>query len=215
MNPEKDTSGPRAARRGLAAAYPMSMRLAPLLIAICMLGSGPAAAQAPAGPAAEGSASAISEAEVDRQAEAISRSIMSPFCPGRTVSACPNAGPWRNDIREWVAEGVPAVEIRERLAARVPEHNLSGVPKNRLGWLLPVGAGIGALGFLVFLLRYLIGPRAGVAGGEAATRSDSKSAAPDAPAASAPPKSKSAAPASRSSEDWDARLDEELETLER
>src|SRR5688572_27271063 len=54
--------------------------------------------------------------ELERQAESIGRSIMSPFCPGRTVSACPNAGPWREDIRRWLTEGVDAIEIKRRLA---------------------------------------------------------------------------------------------------
>src|SRR5262245_32790615 len=91
----------------------------------------------------------LSEQERDREAEAIARTVMSPFCPGRTVSSCPNAGPWRDDIRKWVGEGVPAEEIRRRLHERVPEHNLMGVPPNRLGWLLPVGSALIAVAVLV------------------------------------------------------------------
>jgi hypothetical protein len=163
--------------------------------------------------------------EIERQAEAISRSIMSPFCPGRTVSACPNAGPWREDIRKWTAEGVDAEEIRRRLAERVPEHNLMGVPKNRLGWVLPVGLGIGAVGILIFLLRYLVSPKAGGASGSrepapagkakagvtpAATGATAAAAGATAAAAGAPP-----AVASRANgEDYDARLEQELDTLE-
>src|SRR5215510_2608112 len=92
--------------------------------------------------AAAASAPQLSEEERDREAESIARSIMSPFCPGRTVSSCPNAGPWREDIRHWVGQGVSAEEIRRRLHERVPEHNLMGVPPNRLGWLLPVGSAL-------------------------------------------------------------------------
>jgi cytochrome c-type biogenesis protein CcmH/NrfF len=133
--------------------------------------------------------------EQEREAEAIARSVMSPFCPGRTVSACPVAGPWREDIRRWVTEGVEPDEIRKRLHDRVPEHNLMGVPPNRLGWVLPVGAGLGMVGALVLILRRLIKsqpekPSSG--GGE-----------PTAPAAPA------------TTEDYEARLDDELETLER
>lgn len=166
----------------------------------------------------------MSDAERDRQAEAISRSIMSPFCPGRTVSACPNAGPWREDIRRWVAEGVDANEIKRRLTERAPEHNLSGVPKNRLGWMLPVGAGLTALGFLVFLLRYLIGPRNAPAGANDRPVSDpstgdnvaSRAATSRASAGSKAVASEATSkPNQPASEDWDARLDEELETLER
>jgi cytochrome c-type biogenesis protein CcmH/NrfF len=210
----------------MAASARARVRLAPLLCAAtllgCLLGAGVAPADEPgtaaAAPPAAASAGAMSDAERDRQAEAISRSIMSPFCPGRTVSACPNAGPWRDEIRKWVGEGVDAIEIKRRLAERVPEHNLSGVPKNRLGWMLPVGAGIAALGFLVFLLRYLIGPRNApegtdkLADGNVAPRAAAGSKAVVSGATS---KTSQPAPGTQASEDWDARLDDELETLER
>jgi len=150
--------------------------------------------------------SALPPDEIERQAESISRSIMSPFCPGRTVSACPNAGPWREEIRKWVGEGVQADEIKRRLGERVPDHNLMGVPKNRLGWVLPVGLGIGAIGILIFLLRYLVSPKA--AGG-GAPRNE-----PVAPAAPATKAKASPAAARANGEDYDARLDQELDTLE-
>jgi cytochrome c-type biogenesis protein CcmH/NrfF len=148
--------------------------------------------------------------ELERQAESIARSVMSPFCPGRTVSACPVAGPWRDDIRKWVGEGVDPIEIKRRLAERVPEHNLMGVPKNRLGWVLPVGLGVVALGFLVFLLRRLVGPRA--ADGtppeekpaELATRAKANANANANPALAS----------KANGEDYDARLEQELDTLE-
>jgi cytochrome c-type biogenesis protein CcmH/NrfF len=140
---------------------------------------------------------AVSDEESEREAESIARSIMSPFCEGRTVSACPNAGPWRDDIRKWVKEGVSAEDIRARLAERVPKHNLMGVPPNRLGWVLPVGAGLLAIGALVLILRRLIRPAP---------------PQPSPPADSAEPKPGAA---QRTTEDWDARLEEELETLER
>ncbi len=148
----------------------------------------------------------VSAEELERQAESIARSIMSPFCPGRTVSACPNAGPWRDDIRKWVAEGVDPTEIKRRLAERVPEHNLAGVPKNRLGWVLPVGLGVGALGILIFLLRYLVSPRR-----SGALASDEKAAAG---AARAKANATPAAASRANGEDYDARLEQELDTLE-
>jgi cytochrome c-type biogenesis protein CcmH/NrfF len=150
-------------------------------------------------------ASTLPPDEIERQAEAIARSIMSPFCPGRTVSACPVAGPWRADIRKWVAEGVDADEIKRRLHERVPDHNLMGVPKNRLGWALPVGLGVAAIGILVFLLRYLVGPKAGGASG---AREEAA-----APAAKAQP-STSPAASRANGEDYDERLEQELDTLE-
>jgi hypothetical protein len=148
----------------------------------------------------------MSEDERDRIAESIARSIMSPFCPGRTVSGCPNAGPWREDIRRWVGEGVDADEIKRRLHERVPQHDLAGIPKNRLGWVLPVGAGLGFLGFLVFLLRYLVAPRRGAGGASEAKDPD---VSLNGPAPKAGDKSRPAV-----KDDLDSRLEEELDTLE-
>jgi cytochrome c-type biogenesis protein CcmH/NrfF len=174
-------------------------------------------------PRAAAAASTAPE-ELEREAEAIARSIMSPFCPGRTVSACPNAGPWREDIRKWVAEGVDPIEIRQRLADRVPEHNLMGVPKNRLGWVLPVGLGVLALGILIFLLRYLVGPRASggdVSGSSVSGAKVSAGGGPNDKRAEPLPRAKAdasaatpGAPSKAPADDYDARIDQELDTLE-
>jgi cytochrome c-type biogenesis protein CcmH/NrfF len=166
----------------------------------------PAVATAPDGRSPE---------ELEREAESIAQSIMSPFCPGRTVSACPVAGPWRDDIRKMVAEGVEPDEIKRRLAERVPEHNLMGVPPNRLGWALPVGLGVVALSVLVFLLRYLVGPRSGGGGkgGDGTGGTGSKSA-DTSPEAIARAKADANAPSRANGEDYDERLDQELETFE-
>jgi cytochrome c-type biogenesis protein CcmH/NrfF len=164
-------------------------------------------------------AASMAPEEIEREAESIARSIMSPFCPGRTVSACPNAGPWREDIRKWVAEGVDPIEIRQRLSDRVPEHNLMGVPKNRLGWVLPVGLGVLALGMLIFLLRYLVGPRA--SGGSVSGGSVPAGGVPNEKHAEALARAKSGAsaatpgtPSKAPADDYDARIDQELDTLE-
>jgi cytochrome c-type biogenesis protein CcmH/NrfF len=185
--------GPFAVCLGLSAATLGSSALVPAM-----------ARADDAKPAA--TAAGLPPEEIERQAESISRSIMSPFCPGRTVSACPNAGPWREEIRKWVAEGVDSEEIKRRLGERVPEHNLAGVPKNRLGWVLPVGLGIGAIGILIFLLRYLVSAKAGGA-------SAPREAAP-APAAAKGKAGASPAAARANGEDYDARLEQELDTLE-
>jgi cytochrome c-type biogenesis protein CcmH/NrfF len=157
----------------------------------------PAPAAVKAAPAAPNPAVAgKSEEELEREAESIARSVMSPFCEGRTISACPVAGPLRDDIRKWVHEGVAAPEIRDRLHKMFPEHNLLGVPPNRLGAALPIGAALLAAAALFFAFRYLIKP----AQAPAAAKADGAEPKP--------------APAQKSNEDYDARLDEELETLE-
>jgi cytochrome c-type biogenesis protein CcmH/NrfF len=150
---------------------------------------------APSSPAANPAVAGKSEEELEREAESIARSVMSPFCEGRTISACPVAGPLRDDIRKWVHEGVPAPEIRDRLHKMFPEHNLLGVPPNRLGAALPIGAALLAAAALFFAFRYLLKPKAG-----APAKADGADPQP--------------APAQKPNEDYDARLDEELETLE-
>ena len=57
-----------------------------------------------------------------RRAQQLAGATMSPFCPGKTIDACPSprAGAWRADLRRWTAEGVDSAEIRRRLQARVP-----------------------------------------------------------------------------------------------
>ena len=76
-----------------------------------------------------------------RQVQSIVRNTASPFCPGKTLDSCPSpkAGEWRRDIHQWVTDGVPEPEIRDRLQARVPGFELS-IPPVKSGWLIPVVA---------------------------------------------------------------------------
>jgi cytochrome c-type biogenesis protein CcmH/NrfF len=76
-----------------------------------------------------------------RQVQSIVRNTASPFCPGKTLDSCPSpkAGDWRRDIHQWVADGVPEPEIRDRLQARVPGFELS-IPPVKSGWVIPVVA---------------------------------------------------------------------------
>lgn len=154
-----------------------------------------AASTAPTSHAANPAVAGKSEEELEREAESIARSVMSPFCEGRTISACPVAGPLRDDIRKWVHEGVPAPEIRDRLHQMFPQHNLLGVPPNRLGAALPIGAALLAAAALFFAFRYLLKPKA-----RATAKAESADLEP--------------AAAQKPNEDYDARLDEELETFE-
>ena len=76
--------------------------------------------------------------EAQREAARLSRSIISPFCPGRTLDACPSRGAakWRADIRSWLAQGIAEEEIRRRLQAQFPEVDISGRPSGFRGMLL-------------------------------------------------------------------------------
>lgn len=91
-----------------------------------------------------------------RQVQAIVRNTASPFCPGKTLNSCPSpkAGEWRRDIREWVVDGVPEPEIRDRLQSRVPGFDLS-IPPVKSGWVIPVIAlALSTLWFVVMARRF-------------------------------------------------------------
>lgn len=110
---------------------------------------------------AHGAYAASSETaeEQARRAAEIYKTTMSPFCPGRTVDACPspNATAWREDIRRWVGEGVSTEEIRRRLKER-SDQDLSGAPSTALDAVLPIGATVVSLILLGLLLRLLVRP---------------------------------------------------------
>jgi cytochrome c-type biogenesis protein CcmH/NrfF len=55
-----------------------------------------------------------------RAAREIADELMSPFCPGRTLSDCPspNATQVKEEIRAWVDAGIAPDDIRERLLRR-------------------------------------------------------------------------------------------------
>lgn len=93
----------------------------------------------------------------EQRAQNLTRSVMSPFCPGRTLDSCPSpkATEWRNDIRKWVDEGLSNDEIRRRLYARAPNEDLTGGPSTGVGVWFPVTAAALALGLLIFVLRRL------------------------------------------------------------
>jgi cytochrome c-type biogenesis protein CcmH/NrfF len=97
--------------------------------------------------------------EQARRAAEIYKSTMSPFCPGRTVDACPSpyATEWREDIRKWVTEGVSTDEIRRRLKART-DQDLTGAPSTAMDGIMPFAVTALSLVLLALLLRLLIKP---------------------------------------------------------
>lgn len=103
------------------------------------------------------SALAAPELEESPRVATLARSIMSPFCPGRTLQSCPSpeAARWVADIRAWAAEGRSDDEILRSLAARVPGFDLDG-PSAATSWLLgglPIAAASLFLLFAVWHLR--------------------------------------------------------------
>ncbi|MBK8482325.1 MAG: hypothetical protein IPL40_14370 [Proteobacteria bacterium] len=107
------------------------------------------------------------ERDVLREASSVASAVMSPFCPGRTLSACPSprAGEWRVDIRNWVAAGVPREQIVQRLQARTPEINLTSDRNPLYGWIAPALALLAMSGLVLGVGRRLLrhGRRAGSA----------------------------------------------------
>jgi cytochrome c-type biogenesis protein CcmH/NrfF len=150
---------------------------------------------------AQGADGLVSDPDAEaRRVQGLTRSVMSPFCPGKTVAACPspNAQAWRDDIRNWVAQGVSNEEIRQRLEARVPGFDLSGRPGGAWGWGLPLfGMALASL-WLGFMWRRARSRRAT---GEAEPTATSRPGGDEAP---------SEAP----SDALDTKLREELESFE-
>lgn len=95
----------------------------------------------------------LEDPEQIRRADALINSLMSPFCPGKTLASCtsPAAGDWREEIRAWIAEGLSDDQIRVKLQERVPGHDLLGSPETSLGWALPILLSI-ATGTALYLL---------------------------------------------------------------
>ena len=116
--------------------------LAPALLALCLcVGLACSPAEDP-------------ESVRARTANEVARDLMSPFCPGRTLADCssPDAGAIREVIRESLRAGESPEAIRARIEARFGDH-VVGVPRERLGWILPILVLIAGAGALVFALR--------------------------------------------------------------
>ena len=93
-----------------------------------------------------------------REAARLSAALMSPFCPGMTLSTCPSpdAATVRAEISERLHRGEPSTAIVADLEARFGDV-LDGSPRAQgagwLAWLMP-----GALGVL---LMFALGAAAG------------------------------------------------------
>jgi len=73
---------------------------------------------------------------IDRKAAALYESVMSPYCPGRTLSACPSdaARELREKIRADLEVGKSDEEIQRELSARYGD--LAGKPSTAASSLL-------------------------------------------------------------------------------
>lgn len=108
--------------------------------------------------AASGPVSAQSTAEVDARTTALYDSVMSPYCPAVTLSACtsPNAKALRDEIRDWVEEGKSDTQIESLLVEQFGR-NVLGVPSasgfGLVGWFAPAAVVVLGMLVLIVLLR--------------------------------------------------------------
>jgi cytochrome c-type biogenesis protein CcmH len=97
--------------------------------------------------AAPGAANqALADVERARDAHAFARTVMSPFCPGRTLTDCPSpdAAALREEIRQQLAAGVSEEAIRLELERRFGTAVVA-VPRSVWAWIIPLsilGAGL-------------------------------------------------------------------------
>ena len=92
---------------------------------------------------------ALSEVERARDAHAFVRTVMSPFCPGRTLTDCPSpdAAALREEIRQRLDAGVSEDAIRLDLERRYGDAVVAE-PRSVWAWAFPIlflAAGLGAL----------------------------------------------------------------------
>lgn len=116
---------------------------------------------------------AVPNEELDREAYRVAHDLMSPFCPGRTLADCPSpyAREVRREIRESLAAGMPASEVKERLTETLGDE-IRGRPQRAWGWAMPALVTFGGLLAAVVVIRRLGKPsRVGVAARAADERS--------------------------------------------
>jgi cytochrome c-type biogenesis protein CcmH/NrfF len=101
-----------------------------------------AGAQAVSPPDAPATAQAAYTPEIEREARAIFADILSPYCPGLTLTSCPSQGAFvlKDSIRKQLAVGMTTEQVWAELEARFGE-SIYAKPKARgvglLAWIGP------------------------------------------------------------------------------
>ncbi len=117
-----------------------------LLLAVPLLAEPDAAVTAEAvaaEPAAAAELDAGALAELEKITQEISDTTMSPFCPGRTLSACPSeqARQLRMRIFGWLKKGYSPTGVRNQLLT-IYGGDVRGTPKPEgfglMAWIMPV-----------------------------------------------------------------------------
>jgi len=100
-------------------------------------------------------------AQQDTWGYKIAHELMSPFCPGRTLSACPSAK--ADELRVWIlmqeAAGASREEVEAELVERYGERILPAPPAEDVsgivGYVVPILAIVAGAPLLWWLLRRL------------------------------------------------------------
>jgi cytochrome c-type biogenesis protein CcmH len=102
--------------------------------------------------------SAVLTQSIERQANAMTHRLMSPYCPGLLLADCGSqgAGDLRTEIRQRLQRGETADAIERDLVSRfgpvirtVPAFGGFGL----IVWLGPLALGVAGLGFAIFVVR--------------------------------------------------------------
>ncbi len=107
------------------------------------------------------SESSASPLDSDRVATEISNTIMSPYCPGRTLSACPSskARKLRGEMLSKLDGGVSKEDLYGWLESKYGME-IYGTPQGALGgliaWLVPIGFVVLGLAVVIFFLSNLL-----------------------------------------------------------
>ena len=92
----------------------------------------------------------------------IAHELMSPFCPGRTLAACPS--PQADQLRQWIllqaAAGASQEEVEQMLFDRFGAEVMRSSPKAEGGWgisayAIPVGGFLVGGAFVAWMIRRL------------------------------------------------------------
>ena len=98
--------------------------------------------------------------QLERTAQDVSESMMSPFCPGRTISSCPSpqARELRGQILQWLTQGYSADAVKNQLRMIYGE-DVKGAPDAEgfglVGWVAPFIFILVALAAVVLKLRQM------------------------------------------------------------
>lgn len=93
----------------------------------------------------------------ERETHSVAQSVMSPFCPGRSLEDCPSsaASELRNKITDMLLTGKTQAQVMDNLYGLYGEQ-IRATPKSEgfglVGWYMPLAFLVTGLGILIFWL---------------------------------------------------------------